>query len=145
MNGRVLKVGERPLKVKDISGLKKRKLRSEDNFRLTDDEDDDKETEVNLYAEYQTELYVPPPIVDGKIPENAFGNIDIYTESMLPEGAVHIPGKFAMKAGKIVGVDVVPAVVGFEFSSNNSATAKVDGAVVEKCYKEAVEVVSEKD
>ncbi|GMG11447.1 unnamed protein product [[Candida] boidinii] len=62
---------------------------------------------------------------------------------MLPEGAVHIPGKFAMKAGKIVGVDVVPAVVGFEFSSNNSATAKVDGAVVEKCYKEAVEVVSE--
>ncbi|GME66888.1 unnamed protein product [[Candida] boidinii] len=143
MNGRVLKVGERPLKVKDISGLKKRKLRSEDNFRLTDDEDDDKETEVNLYAEYQTELYVPPPIVDGKIPENAFGNIDIYTESMLPEGAVHIPGKFAMKAGKIVGVDVVPAVVGFEFSSNNSATAKVDGAVVEKCYKEAVEVVSE--
>ncbi|OWB54163.1 hypothetical protein B5S28_g8 [[Candida] boidinii] len=143
MNGRVLKVGERPLKVKDISGLKKRKMMSEDNFRLSDDEDDDKETEVNLYAEYQTELYIPPPIINGKIPENAFGNIDIYTESMLPEGAVHIPGKFAVKAGKIVGVDVVPAVVGFEFSGNNSATAKVDGAVVEKCYKEAVEVVSE--
>ena len=29
--------------------------------------------------------------VQGKIPKNNFGNIDLYVPSMLPEGAVHIP------------------------------------------------------
>ena len=33
-------------------------------------------------------MYFP---VQGKIPKNNFGNIDLYVSSMLPEGAVHIP------------------------------------------------------
>ena len=64
-----------------------------------------------LYAEHQTELYRPPPIVDvsvfdvssvrmvdtgrrhfqGKVPKNDFGNIDLYVPSMLPAGAAYIP------------------------------------------------------
>jgi xeroderma pigmentosum group C-complementing protein len=59
-----------------------------------------------LYAENQTELYIPPPIVDvsqrechpantqGKIPQNSFGNIDLYVPTMLPAGAVHLPCLF---------------------------------------------------
>jgi len=43
-----------------------------------------------LYAERQTELYEPLPIVDGIIPKNDFGNIDLYVPSMLPQGAAHI-------------------------------------------------------
>ena len=65
-----------------------------------------------LYAENQTELYVPEPIigvccgiissvnpqliypfVQGKIPKNDFGNIDLYVPSMLPTGGTHIPCK----------------------------------------------------
>lgn len=44
-----------------------------------------------LYAEWQTELYTPPPIRDGVIPTNAFGNIDLYVPTMLPRGAAHLP------------------------------------------------------
>jgi len=43
-----------------------------------------------LYAQHQTEVYIPPPIVDGKIPTNSFGNIDLYAPTMLPAGAVHL-------------------------------------------------------
>lgn len=44
-----------------------------------------------LYSRMQTEQYVPAPIVDGHIPKNDFGNLDLYVPSMLPEGAVHVP------------------------------------------------------
>jgi len=29
--------------------------------------------------------------VQGKVPKNNFGNIDLYVPSMLPKGASHIP------------------------------------------------------
>jgi xeroderma pigmentosum group C-complementing protein len=64
-----------------------------------------------LYACSQTEPYVSAPVVDvsflaalpgmseiewvldvqGKVPKNDFGNIDLYVPSMLPKGAAHIP------------------------------------------------------
>jgi len=64
-----------------------------------------------LYAYSQTEPYVPAPVVDvsflvafsentriewvldvqGNVPKNDFGNIDLYVPSMLPKGAAHIP------------------------------------------------------
>lgn len=47
-----------------------------------------------LYAEYQTQIYIPPPIKDGVIPTNSFGNIDLYAPTMLPAGAVHLPCEY---------------------------------------------------
>lgn len=60
-----------------------------------------------LYAEWQTEVYRPPPIRNvshthaciiaantssqGQIPMNAYGNIDLYVPTMLPQGAAHLP------------------------------------------------------
>ena len=44
-----------------------------------------------LYAESQTELYVPKPLVNGRLVKNKFGNIDMFVKSMLPEGAAHLP------------------------------------------------------
>jgi xeroderma pigmentosum group C-complementing protein len=63
-----------------------------------------------MYAESQTVLYRPPPVtnvsqklidnrkhahnhIQGKVPKNDFGNIDLYVDTMLPSGAVHIPCK----------------------------------------------------
>ena len=59
------------------------------------DEDDpeDDEGETGLYAEFQTEVYVPPPVVEGRVPKNSFGNIDIYVPSMVPQGGTHVPRK----------------------------------------------------
>ena len=49
--------------------------------------------EKGLYAEFQTQLYQAPPIVNGRVPRNAFGNLDVYVPSMVPKGGVHIQGK----------------------------------------------------
>jgi len=54
-------------------------------------ENDDQPIMEGLYAAHQVELYRPPPIEDGIIPKNAYGNIDLFVDSMLPEGAVHLP------------------------------------------------------
>ncbi|KAG6329066.1 hypothetical protein ID866_10023 [Astraeus odoratus] len=82
-----------------------------------------------LYAFSQTELYKPPPIQDGKIPKNDFGNIDLYVPSMLPEGAVHIPFKGVAKIAKKLGFDYAEAVTGFEFKKRR-AYPVLEGIVV---------------
>jgi hypothetical protein len=79
----------------------------------------------------QTELYIPPPVVDGKIPKNNFGNIDIYVPSMVPAGAVHIIRPSIALAADFAGIDYAEAVTGFDFT-RNKATARVKGIVVAK-------------
>ena len=44
-----------------------------------------------LYAAHQVELYRPAPIENGIIPKNAYGNIDLFVDTMIPDGAVHLP------------------------------------------------------
>jgi xeroderma pigmentosum group C-complementing protein len=56
-------------------------------------DEEDERAGTNLYTEAQTELYVSPPIVNGRVPKNSFGNLDIFVPSMVPKGGVHIPGK----------------------------------------------------
>lgn len=80
--GREIKTGEQPLK--HITARKKKSQ----NF-LEDEEDED--GEMGLYAIFQTEIYIPPPIVDGIVPKNSFGNVDVYVSSMIPSGGIHIP------------------------------------------------------
>lgn len=45
---------------------------------------------ARLYGKWQTELFVPPSIVDGYIPRNSFGNFELFHAHMLPQGAVHV-------------------------------------------------------
>ncbi|OJA20205.1 hypothetical protein AZE42_04620 [Rhizopogon vesiculosus] len=82
-----------------------------------------------LYARSQTELYTPKPVVDGKIPKNDFGNIDLYVPSMLPAGSVHIPFKGVAKVAKRLGFDYAEAVTGFEFRKRR-ANPVIEGIVV---------------
>ncbi|EPS96506.1 hypothetical protein FOMPIDRAFT_1053153 [Fomitopsis schrenkii] len=82
-----------------------------------------------LYAERQTELYRPDPVIDGRIPKNDFGNIDLYVPTMLPAGAVHIPYKGTAKIARQLGFDYAEAVTGFEFKKRR-AFPVITGAVV---------------
>ncbi|KAM0748756.1 Rad4-domain-containing protein [Meredithblackwellia eburnea MCA 4105] len=86
-------------------------------------------TQQPLYAESQTKIYIPPPVVNGKIPKNDFGNIDLYVPSMLPEGATHLPHKSAAKCAKTLGIDYAEAVTGFEFRQRR-ANPIISGVVV---------------
>jgi xeroderma pigmentosum group C-complementing protein len=82
--GRDVKMGEQPVK----TVAPKARPGDED----VGDEPDER-AGTNLYTEEQTELYVSPPVVNGRVPKNSFGNLDIFVPSMVPKGGVHIPGK----------------------------------------------------
>ena len=82
-----------------------------------------------LYAHFQTRAYVPPPVKDGQVPRNAFGNIDLFVPSMLPAGGAHIPYTGAAKAAKRLGVSYADAITGFDFKKFRS-TPRIQGIVV---------------
>lgn len=129
MRGRVLKVGERPLKTK-----------------MKDDE------EERLYAEFQTQIYQAPPIVDGKITKNAYGNVEIFAPWMVPENGylykAKAPGevKLGERAARELGIDHARAIVAFDFtgpSKKRAPAAQTGGVLVAKEFQEAFEAVIE--
>jgi xeroderma pigmentosum group C-complementing protein len=79
--GREVKVGEQPVKVVAP--------RKQGDYM----EDGEENAGTALYTESQTELYEAPPVVNGRMPKNSYGNLDVYVPSMIPSGGVHIPGK----------------------------------------------------
>lgn len=132
--GRDIKVGEQPLK-------RVRKNRQA-VVAMEDDGDPEADEETPLYAAFQTELYTPPPIIQGKVPKNVYGNLDVYTPSMVPAGGVHIKNDGAARAARILGIDFADAVTGFEFRGRHG-TAVIQGIVVAGEYHEAlVEVLN---
>lgn len=105
--GREIRDGEVPLKWVKSRGYTLANKRAEEQARAEGQE----APQEGLYARFQTEIYTSPPIVDGKIPTNAFGNIDLYVPSMLPPGAAHIPYNGAAKVAKQLGINYAEAVV----------------------------------
>jgi xeroderma pigmentosum group C-complementing protein len=101
------------------------------------DENDVAEDGTGLYAEFQTEMYVPPPVVDGRVPRNAYGNLDVYVPSMIPAGAIHVQHPLAARSAKVLGVDYADAVTGFDFKGRQG-TAVINGIVAAAEYREAL-------
>jgi xeroderma pigmentosum group C-complementing protein len=132
--GRILKPRQQPMKVRQ-------KTTSQMARNLAFD-DDNEDKEERLYAEFQTELYVPPPATDGLIEKNAYGNIDIFVPSMIPKGAILIQSPFAEEAAKMLEIDYAPAVVGFKFD-RRQATPRREGIVVGEDFGDALAVVQE--
>jgi xeroderma pigmentosum group C-complementing protein len=124
------------------------------------------EGQVGLYGHWQTEPYIPAPIVNGIIPKNRYNNIDLFLPSLLPPGAVHITEQslVASVAGLVGGqrlpdsfripslkrlmrslqeeVDYAEAVVGFEYHGGRSVPT-VDGVVVAEENEQKVRQVFE--
>lgn len=124
--GRDIKLGQQPMKRVPAS-----------RAVLVDDEGS---AETPLYSLSQTELYIPPPVVQGKIPKNVYGNLDVYVPTMVPPGGVHIIHSDAARAAKILGIDYADAVTGFDFKGRQG-TAVFRGVIVATEYREALEEV----
>ncbi|KAG9237803.1 putative DNA repair protein rhp42 [Amylocarpus encephaloides] len=90
-----------------------------------------------LFSKNQTDWIIPPPIQNGIIPKNSFGNIDLYVDSMLPEGAVHIPYRGTVKICKRLSIDYAEAVTGFEFG-HRMAVPVIEGVVVAEEHYPAI-------
>ncbi|KAJ2712273.1 hypothetical protein H4R19_002844 [Coemansia spiralis] len=84
---------------------------------------------TDLFGEWQTSLYRPPPVVDGRVPRNNYGRIDLFVPSMLPAGAAHVATPGARRVCQELGIDAADAVVGFEFRRGTS-TPVVQGVVI---------------
>ncbi|WEJ94717.1 hypothetical protein PSN45_002211 [Yamadazyma tenuis] len=148
LRGRVLRMGVQPLKIKQAPKIRGR------TPDYDSDEDGEEESITRLYAEFQTQLYIPPSIIDGKIVKNAYGNVDIYVPTMIPEGGYLFsdsdtrPVKLLERAARILEIDYSKAIVAFDFGKKDRkqrgvAVAREGGVLVATEYKEAMELVVE--
>ncbi|KAI1310812.1 hypothetical protein EDD11_003658 [Mortierella claussenii] len=85
--------------------------------------------QIPLWGEWQTEAYQPPWVVDGKVPRNQFGRQDVFTPDMVPLGGTHLKGRNLGQVARLLGVDYVEAVTGFEFQSRRSIPV-IQGIIV---------------
>ncbi|KAL1868221.1 hypothetical protein VTK73DRAFT_3814 [Phialemonium thermophilum] len=90
-----------------------------------------------LYSFDQTDWIIPPPIQNGIIPKNEYGNIDLFVEHMCPQGAVHVPYRGAVRVCKRLQIDYAEAVVGFEFG-HRMAVPVIQGVVIAEEYYDRV-------
>lgn len=134
--GRDVKLGEQPVKTVPA----KRRPGDDDEEDMGDAGDERAGT--NLYTEDQTELYVAPSVVDGRIPRNSFGNLDVFVPSMVPPGGVHIRDELSIHAARILGIDYAAALTGFKFQGR-LGTPILTGVVVAQEYQEAMDAVIE--
>ncbi|KZO97015.1 Rad4-domain-containing protein [Calocera viscosa TUFC12733] len=130
--GRKVKEGEHPLKSVKQRAVTLEKRRAQEMAQM-----DGEEVTQGLYARWQTEVFRPDPVVDGRVPKNAFGNIDLYVPSMLPYGGVHLPYKGIARVAKGLGFDYAEAVVGFEFRKRR-AVPILEGIVVAVEHEETL-------
>lgn len=133
--GREIKRSEQPLKHVAARRTRNSTLDPDDMDAI-----DGENAGTALYAPFQTTLYTAPPVVNGQIPKNVYGNLDVYVPSMVPPGGSHIPHPETARAARIVGIDYADAVIGFSFKGRHG-TAITNGAVVAAEYREAVEEV----
>ncbi|KAI1768568.1 Rad4-domain-containing protein [Hypoxylon sp. FL1150] len=123
--------------VKFLPKAKRQKTNSFD-----DDRDDDPGETVGtpIYTMDQTVQFKHPPVVDGRVPKNRYGNLDLYVPSMVPEGGAYVADELAARASFILGIDYAPALTGFQFKGRQG-TAVLHGAVVPAEHEEAVRAV----
>ncbi|KAH8550677.1 hypothetical protein BGW37DRAFT_521343 [Umbelopsis sp. PMI_123] len=122
--GRSVKQGEKPIKTVNARAVTLEKKRAKEIARQ-----DGEDLQVGCYAYWQTEKFRPQQVIDGVIPKNAFGNVDLYQPDMCPIGATHIPIQGIAKIAKKLGVDFAEAVIGFDFARQRSVPI-VNGIVV---------------
>lgn len=115
--GRRIKAGEQPRKMIKARAMTTNRIR-EHQQQLA--ETGEEHVMQGIYSIDQTEYIIPPPIKDGIIPKNAYGNADVFVESMIPQGATHLKLKGAARIARKLEIDHAEAVVGFEFKKRGA-------------------------
>lgn len=138
--GRQVKAGEQPIKMVPVRAVTLTRKREVEEAERANGE----KIKQGLYALDQTDWIIPPPIQNGVIPKNVFGNIDCYVPTMVPQGAVHIPLKSTSKICKRLNIDFAEACTGFEFGKQR-AVPVITGVVVAAEHEDLVMAEWEKD
>ncbi|XP_039027262.1 DNA repair protein RAD4 isoform X2 [Hibiscus syriacus] len=130
--GLQIKGNEVPAKILKRSAKPKKARVSEE-----DDCDEIDYKGIELYGKWQLEPLCLPHAVDGIVPKNERGQVDVWSEKCLPPGTVHIRLPRVFAVAKRLEIDYAPAMVGFEFR-NGHATPVFDGIVVCTEFKDAI-------
>jgi len=88
----------------------------------------EEERRVDVFGYWQTKVYTPPPVIDGKVQRNEYGNVELFQPSMLPKGACHIQLPGIYKIAKLLDIDCAPAMMGWDFSCGHCHPV-IDGIV----------------
>ncbi|CAC5365888.1 XPC [Mytilus coruscus] len=121
--GRAVRVGEEAYKMVKSRVRWKHKKENPDALDL------------EIFGHWQTEVYIPPPAVNGKVPRNGYGNIELFMPSMLPAGTVHLKLPGLNKVAKKLDIDCVAAMTGWDTHCGFSHPL-LDGFVVCEEYKD---------
>ncbi|XP_021713910.1 DNA repair protein RAD4-like [Chenopodium quinoa] len=92
---------------------------------------------VSLFGKWQTEPLCLPPAVNGIVPKNERGQVDVWSEKCLPPGTVHLRFPRLVPVVKRLGINFAPAMVGFEFRNGRSIPV-YEGIVVCTEFRETV-------
>ncbi|CAO2188269.1 unnamed protein product [Urochloa humidicola] len=92
---------------------------------------------LELYGEWQLEPLQLPHAVDGIVPKNERGQVDVWSEKCLPPGTVHLRLPRLFQVAKRLGIDYAPAMVGFDYR-NGRCLPVFDGIVVCTEFKHAI-------
>ncbi|KAL3838696.1 hypothetical protein ACJIZ3_023287 [Penstemon smallii] len=130
------------LKVKDDelpAKVLQRSLKCSKEEAMEDDEyaDGDNERSTVLYGKWQTEPLCLPRAVNGIVPRNERGQVDVWSEKCLPPGTVHLRFPRLVPVAKRLDIDFAPAMVGFEFKNGRSFPI-YEGLVVCTEFKDAI-------
>ncbi|XP_027329970.1 DNA repair protein RAD4 isoform X2 [Abrus precatorius] len=100
---------------------------------------------IKLYGKWQLEPLNLPHAVDGIVPKNERGQVDVWSEKCLPPGTVHLRFPRAFSVAKRLEIDYAPAMIGFEFKNGRSYPV-FDGIVVCAEFKDVLlEAYAEED
>ena len=65
-------------------------------------------------------MFEAPPAVDGMVPRNEYGNVELFKPWMLPKGTVHIEINGMASVIRKSGIDAAPAMMGWDFSGGGA-------------------------
>ncbi|KAI4307652.1 hypothetical protein L6164_030818 [Bauhinia variegata] len=132
-DGLKVKANEDPVKVIKRS-IKPQKVQDSGAY---DHDSPNSKGNIELYGRWQLEPLDLPPAVNGIVPKNERGQVEVWSEKCLPPGTVHLRFPRAFYVAKRLEIDYAPAMVGFEFK-NGRAHPVFDGIVVCAEFKDVL-------
>ncbi|KAJ3677429.1 hypothetical protein LUZ60_003153 [Juncus effusus] len=84
---------------------------------------------IELYGKWQLEPLQLPHAINGIVPKNEHGNVEVWSEKCVPPGTVHLRLPRLVPLAKLLQIDFAQALVGFEFHSGKTYPV-FDGIVI---------------
>lgn len=82
---------------------------------------------------------MPPVAVDGIVPRNSYGNVELFQECMLPFGTVYLKEPGLSRIASKLNIDCAPAVIGFDCVKNHRVTRPIiEGVVICEEFKDVL-------